>query len=294
MRARSLPRAVPACRRCRIGSRNAAVLPVPVDAQPIRSRPARITGIASAWIGVGRVYPMSRTASASGGMRWNSESRLTARAPADGSPVPAAPTSTAGRVAGRRGSAPHAASVSFDRPGFFPDLDRARVDELLERRVFDVVRGYLSALSRSQVQRLAAGQGNAQGLYGLVGDGRHDSLCCLALLANVGVTPYALAADVDRRAGDQLTRVLALAAEGAAEARLLLTELFSEVQMPQRLSPDVLLRDHPVAQVQALVADVHGRRTRKQRDLLVSDAAERTGITLHGGNPCRSYPQLDV
>src|SRR5438093_3994385 len=158
----------------------------------------------------------------------------------------------------------------------------------------DVVRGYLSALSRSQVQRLAAGQGNAQGLYGLVGDGRHDSLCSLALLANVGVTPYALAADVDRRAGDQLTRVLALAAEGAGEARLLLMELFSEVQMPQRLSPDVLLRDHPVAQIQALVADVHGRRTRKQRDVIVSDAAERTGITLHGGNPCRSYPQLDV
>src|SRR5207237_7978089 len=108
-------------------------------------------------------------AAAGSGVSWvTSGSRLTGRAPADGSPVPAAPTSTAGRVAGRRGSAPHAASVSFDRPGFFPDLDRARVDELLERRVSDVVRGYLSALSRSQVQRLAAGQGNAQGLYGLV------------------------------------------------------------------------------------------------------------------------------
>src|SRR5437016_10451872 len=123
---------------------------------------------------------------------------------------------------------------------------------------------------------------------------RRCSLCSVALLAEVVVTPHALAADVDGRAGDQLTRVLALAAEGAGETRLLRVELFSEVQMPQRLSPDVLLRDHPVAQVQALVADVHGRRTRKQRDLLVSDAAERTGITLHGGNPCRSYPQLDV
>src|SRR5439155_8749293 len=172
MSARQAPR-LPVYRRCRIGSRNAAVLPVPVDAQPIRSRPARITGIASAWIGVGRVYPMSRTASVSGGISWNSESRLTACASADGSAVPAAPTSAAGRVAGRRGSAPRAASVSFDRPGFFPDLDRARVDVLLERRVLDVVRGYLSALWRSEVQRLAAGQGNAQGLSGLVGDGRH-------------------------------------------------------------------------------------------------------------------------
>src|SRR5436309_2784897 len=83
------------------------------------------------------------------------------------------PPSTAGRMAGRRGSAPRAASVAFDRPGFFPDLDRARLDELLERGVLDVVRGYLSALSRSQVQRLAARQGNAQGLRCLVGDGRH-------------------------------------------------------------------------------------------------------------------------
>ena len=48
-------RGSPSCRRCRIGSRKAAVLPVPVEAQPIRSRPASTTGIASAWIGVGRV-----------------------------------------------------------------------------------------------------------------------------------------------------------------------------------------------------------------------------------------------
>ena len=40
-------------RRSRIGSAKAAVLPVPVCAMPQRSRPARIGGIACAWIGVG-------------------------------------------------------------------------------------------------------------------------------------------------------------------------------------------------------------------------------------------------
>ena len=37
------------------GSRNAAVLPVPVWAWPITSRPARASGIKAAWIGVGSV-----------------------------------------------------------------------------------------------------------------------------------------------------------------------------------------------------------------------------------------------
>ena len=51
--------AVAACRgamcarRWRIGSANAAVLPVPVWARPSRSRPASTCGIARAWIGVG-------------------------------------------------------------------------------------------------------------------------------------------------------------------------------------------------------------------------------------------------
>src|SRR2546426_619873 len=44
----------PPASRWRIGSMNAAVLPVPVWAEPIRSRPARASGIASCWIGVGR------------------------------------------------------------------------------------------------------------------------------------------------------------------------------------------------------------------------------------------------
>src|SRR5688572_10800330 len=43
----------------RMGSRNAAVLPLPVMAQASTSRPAIAGGIASAWIGVGRVKPSS-------------------------------------------------------------------------------------------------------------------------------------------------------------------------------------------------------------------------------------------
>ncbi len=38
--------------RWSVGSANAAVLPVPVWAQPIRSRPAITGGIACSWIGV--------------------------------------------------------------------------------------------------------------------------------------------------------------------------------------------------------------------------------------------------
>ena len=41
------------------GSTNAAVLPVPVCATPMTSRPDRITGMAFAWIGVGSTYPFS-------------------------------------------------------------------------------------------------------------------------------------------------------------------------------------------------------------------------------------------
>ena len=39
--------------RSRIGRTNAAVLPVPVCAMPMRSRPARTGGMAAVWIGVG-------------------------------------------------------------------------------------------------------------------------------------------------------------------------------------------------------------------------------------------------
>ena len=38
---------------CRMGSAKAAVLPVPVWAMPNMSRPARSSGMAAAWIGVG-------------------------------------------------------------------------------------------------------------------------------------------------------------------------------------------------------------------------------------------------
>lgn len=40
---------------CRIGSANASVLPEPVCAPPITSRPSRIAGIVAAWMGVGVV-----------------------------------------------------------------------------------------------------------------------------------------------------------------------------------------------------------------------------------------------
>ena len=48
--------------RFAMGSVNAAVFPVPVCARPMMSRPVRISGIASRWIGVGSVYPASVTA----------------------------------------------------------------------------------------------------------------------------------------------------------------------------------------------------------------------------------------
>jgi hypothetical protein len=38
--------------RLRIGSRKAAVLPVPVAAQPMRSSPFMMNGITALWIGV--------------------------------------------------------------------------------------------------------------------------------------------------------------------------------------------------------------------------------------------------
>ena len=46
-------------RQGRIGNRKAAVLPLPVMAQARMSRPSRAGGMASSWIGVGRVKPSS-------------------------------------------------------------------------------------------------------------------------------------------------------------------------------------------------------------------------------------------
>lgn len=48
-----------------MGRANAAVLPLPVSARPIKSRPARARGIDSAWIGVGALYPNFSQASQS-------------------------------------------------------------------------------------------------------------------------------------------------------------------------------------------------------------------------------------
>ncbi len=53
-----VPRRLLSLSRCRIGSKNAAVLPVPVSAVPITSPPLNITGIACFWMGVGSVNPI--------------------------------------------------------------------------------------------------------------------------------------------------------------------------------------------------------------------------------------------
>jgi hypothetical protein len=53
---------------CRIGRAKAAVFPLPVSASPIRSRPWSARGIASAWIGVGILYPRAAHASQRGSM----------------------------------------------------------------------------------------------------------------------------------------------------------------------------------------------------------------------------------
>ena len=54
---------------CSSGSVNAAVLPVPVCALPIRSRPSSRWGMHSAWIGVGSQYPWAPTACCSSGIK---------------------------------------------------------------------------------------------------------------------------------------------------------------------------------------------------------------------------------
>src|SRR5262249_17177761 len=51
----------------RKGSRKAAVLPVPVWAWPMTSRPARASGIRAAWIGVGWKYEARSRAVRTGG-----------------------------------------------------------------------------------------------------------------------------------------------------------------------------------------------------------------------------------
>ena len=63
-------------RRCRIGSAKAAVFPVPVCAQPIRSFPASTMGIAFSWMGVGTVYFFSATARRISGRSPNSSNDI--------------------------------------------------------------------------------------------------------------------------------------------------------------------------------------------------------------------------
>jgi hypothetical protein len=59
--------------RCSAGSTNAAVLPVPVWADAIRSLPLSTTGMAWRWISVGAEKPLLSTARSSLGSRFNSE-----------------------------------------------------------------------------------------------------------------------------------------------------------------------------------------------------------------------------
>ena len=59
-----------------IGSANAAVLPVPVPAWPIRSRPVSSSGIASRWMGVGSSYPRAVTALTSASPRPSASNRM--------------------------------------------------------------------------------------------------------------------------------------------------------------------------------------------------------------------------
>ena len=56
MSANGLVRVVVCASRCKSGSANAAVFPVPVAARPMMSRPSISGGIASRWMGVGSSY----------------------------------------------------------------------------------------------------------------------------------------------------------------------------------------------------------------------------------------------
>src|SRR5215813_3729092 len=62
--------------RWRIGSRNAAVLPLPVDAVAMRSLPAMTGGIAFSWMGVARANPLSRTAESRSGCSMKCENGI--------------------------------------------------------------------------------------------------------------------------------------------------------------------------------------------------------------------------
>ena len=65
---------VPACAiLCIKGSKKAAVLPVPVCAQPIRSLLAIMIGMAASWIGVGFVKPMASNPASTSSCKLSSE-----------------------------------------------------------------------------------------------------------------------------------------------------------------------------------------------------------------------------
>ena len=82
--------------RWMIGRQNAAVLPVPVCAMPITSRPVRQTGIAAAWIGVGRSYFRTARSARISGPNPSSSKRGVAAGDAEAGTAGGAETGTSG------------------------------------------------------------------------------------------------------------------------------------------------------------------------------------------------------
>src|SRR6187399_1333437 len=109
-------------RRSRIGRTKAAVLPVPVCAAARTSRPARTSGMADSWTGVGDVYPSSATMRTRSADR-PSESKVKRVAPVwsrrgtpwerDGGPAPR--VDGRGRTVGRR---EHSGKAHHQGPGW--------------------------------------------------------------------------------------------------------------------------------------------------------------------------------
>ena len=88
----------------------------------------------------------------------------------------------AGRVVVSRRLALRAAAGTVRPMTLAGDLELAGLDELLQRRVVDRLGRDLSRPPGPEMEGLAAGQRNAQGPLGLVGDGLHRRL----LLRTVG------------------------------------------------------------------------------------------------------------
>ena len=73
------------------GTANDAVLPVPVCAWPMMSRPASAAGIVSSWMGVGSSNPMSAIALSRPALRFSSAKLFMSPAPLLARPAPGGP-----------------------------------------------------------------------------------------------------------------------------------------------------------------------------------------------------------